>query len=66
MHIRQSVYMLASLELSETEKMDWIRLIRSENVGPATFINLSKSIKLRKKHWKLFQNSHTGADVKGP
>ena len=27
-------------ELSQTEKLDWVRLIRSENVGPITFFKL--------------------------
>ena len=29
-----------SFQLSETQKLDWLQLIRSENVGPATFRDL--------------------------
>ncbi|GLQ07664.1 DNA-processing protein DprA [Sneathiella chinensis] len=32
--------MLATQELSSSEKLDWLRLIRSENVGPVTFYHL--------------------------
>lgn len=32
--------MITAKELNDEERIDWIRLIRSENVGPATFIRL--------------------------
>lgn len=35
--------MIAIKELNDAKRIDWIRLIRSENVGPATFIRLLES-----------------------